>query len=57
MVELPMDDFSKAININIKRFQNLLETSGDEIERQTIQKLLTEEKSKTALPVSEPKMK
>jgi hypothetical protein len=36
--------FSYAIDI--KRFQNLLETSVDETERQKIQRLLTEEKSK-----------
>ena len=34
---------SYTTNINIKRFQNLLETSVDERERQTMQKLLTEE--------------
>ena len=38
-----MIDFSYATNINIKRFQNLLETSLDEPERQTIQKLLAED--------------
>jgi hypothetical protein len=56
-MELPMDDVSHAINNNIKRFQNLLETSVEDSERQTIQKLLTDEKIKTGLPVSEPKMK
>ncbi len=52
-----MDDFSYAINTNIKRYQNLLETSVENTERQTIQKLLTEERAKAELPVSEPKMK
>ena len=50
-VELPM--FSYAIDI--KRFQNLLETSVDDTERQTIEKLLTEEKAKAASQASEPK--
>lgn len=45
--------FSYAIDI--KRFQNLLETSVDETERQTIQRLLEEEKAKEALQASEPK--
>ncbi|MGP0090321.1 MAG: hypothetical protein ACLPKB_10260 [Xanthobacteraceae bacterium] len=34
--------------LNIKRFQNLLETSVDDVERQIIQKLLTEEEAKQA---------
>ena len=50
-----MNYFSHAINTNIKRFQNLLETSVDETERRTIQRLLTEEKAKGALQVSIPK--
>ena len=45
--------FSYAIDI--KRFQNLLETSVDETERRTIQKLLTEEKTEAAVQVAEPK--
>jgi hypothetical protein len=45
--------FSYAIDI--KRFQNLLETSVDETERQTIEKLLTEEKTKAATQAAEPK--
>lgn len=49
-----MNDFFYAINANIKRFQNLLETSIDETERQTI-RLLTEEKAKVALQASEAK--
>jgi len=50
-----MIDFCYTTNINIKRFQNLLETSLDKSERQTIQKLLTEEKAKAALQALEPK--
>jgi hypothetical protein len=50
-----MNDFSYAISTNIKRFQNLLETSINETERQTIQRLLIEEKAKAALQASEPK--
>jgi hypothetical protein len=41
--------------MNIKRFQNLLETSVDETERRMIESLLTEEKAKAALQASEPK--
>jgi hypothetical protein len=40
-----MNCFSYAIDINIKRYQNLLETSVDETERRTIRTLLTEDKS------------
>jgi hypothetical protein len=50
-----MNDFSHAINTNIKRFRNLLETSVDETERQTIRRLLTEENAKAALQGSEAK--
>jgi hypothetical protein len=51
---LPMNHFAYAIDINIKRFQDLLETAVDETERQTIQKLLVEEKErKTALQAAE----
>jgi hypothetical protein len=50
-----MNDFSYATSTNIKRFQNLLETSVDESERQTILRLLTEEKAKAALQTSEAK--
>jgi len=50
-----MNYFSYAINTNIKRFQNLLETSVDETERRTIQRLLTEEEAKGVLQVSKPK--
>lgn len=41
-----MSSFSYAIDANIKRFQNLLDTSTDSNERQMLQKLLTEEKAK-----------
>jgi hypothetical protein len=47
--------FSYAIEI--KRFQNLLETSRDESERRAIQRLLTEEKAKAAVQASEPEKK
>jgi hypothetical protein len=50
-----MNYFAHAVNTNIRRFQNLLETSVDETERQTIQKLLAEEKAKATLQASEPK--
>jgi hypothetical protein len=49
-----MTDFSYAIDANIKRFQSLLETSVDGTERQTLQKLLAEEKAKAELQASEP---
>ena len=42
--------FSYAIDI--KRFQNLLETSVDENERRKIQRILTEEKSKAGSQAS-----
>jgi hypothetical protein len=57
MAELLMNDLSRPINDNIKRFQNLLETSVDDVERQTIQKLLSDEKANAGLPASEPQMK
>jgi hypothetical protein len=38
--------FSYVRDLNIKRYRNLLETSVDETERQTIQKLLAEEQTK-----------
>ena len=41
-----MNPFS--CSIDIKRFQNLLETSVNEDERRKIEKLLAEEKSKPA---------
>jgi hypothetical protein len=48
-----MNYFPYVTDMNIKRFQNLLETSVDETE--TIQRLLTEEKAKAALQASEPR--
>ena len=48
-----MNCFSYAIDLNIKRYQNLLDTSADETERRTIQALLSEEKAKAALQASE----
>ena len=44
--------FSHAVDI--KRFQNLLDTSVDQAERRTIQKLLAEEKARAAAQPSEP---
>ena len=41
-----MDQFEFVYSPNIKRYQNLLETSVDETERRIIQKLLTEEEAK-----------
>lgn len=38
---------SYATEANIRRFQNLLETSVDDGERQILQKLLAEEKAKS----------
>jgi len=48
-----MTDFSYATNLNIKRFQNLLDTSIDATERQVLQRLLAEETAKAALHASE----
>jgi hypothetical protein len=50
-----MNYFSYATDMNIKRFQNLLETSVDETERRMIESLITEEKAKAALQASEAK--
>ena len=50
-----MNYFSYARDMNIKRFQNLLRTSVDETERQTIQRLLSEEEAKATLQASERK--
>jgi len=50
-----MDHASYATDLNIKRFQNLLDTSLNETERRTIQSLLTEEKARAALQASGPK--
>ena len=41
---------------NIKRYKNLLETSVDEIERRTIQKMLDAEEAKQALQTSAPRV-
>jgi hypothetical protein len=48
-----MDNFSYTVDI--KRFQNLLETSVDDTERQKIHILLNKEKAKVALQASESK--
>ena len=48
-----MNNFSYTVDI--KQFQNLLETSVDDTERQKIQILLGKEKAKVALQASEPK--
>jgi hypothetical protein len=58
---MALDSFSYAVDI--KRFQNLLETSVDVAERKTLQRLLTAEQAKSATPtksemqVSEPQKK
>ena len=41
-----MSSFSYVTDANIKRFQNLLDTSTDNNERQMLLKLLAEEKAK-----------
>jgi hypothetical protein len=41
-----MDQVEFVHSPNIKRYQNLLETSVDETERRTISQLLAEEKAK-----------
>jgi hypothetical protein len=40
-----MNDFFYATDSNIKRFRNLLETSVDETERRTLQKLFAKEEA------------
>ena len=45
------------MEVNIKRFQNLLETSVDETERQMIQSLLPKKRPRPALQASEPDKK
>ena len=50
-----MNCFSYATDLNIRRFQNLLQTSIDDTERRTIRSLLSEEKAKAALQASEPR--
>ncbi len=52
-----MNSFSYAAEVNIKRFQNLLETSVDDAERQIIKCLLAEEKAKVVLQTLEPQKK
>ena len=52
-----MTDFSYATDANIKRFQNLLETSVDATERKILQRLLEEEKAKAVLQAPEPEKK
>jgi len=49
-----MNGSNDVVNSNIRRFQNLLETSVDDTERQTLERLLTEEKARAALQASEP---
>jgi hypothetical protein len=49
-----MNDVSSVVNSNIKRLQNLLETSVSDAERLTIQKLLAEEKLQCGLKASKP---
>ncbi len=44
-----MNVFTYASDMNIRRFENLLETAVDETERQIIQSLLAEEKAKAEL--------
>ena len=50
-----MNNFSYATDCNIKRFQNLLDTSVDATERETLQRLIAEEKAKAELQASKPK--
>ena len=47
-----MNNFLYAIDSNIKRFRNLLDTSVDAAERQMLQRLLAEEIAKAALQAS-----
>jgi len=54
--ESAMDQFEFVHSQNIKRYQNLLETSVDEVERQTIQKLLAKKETKQAFQASLPKL-
>jgi hypothetical protein len=48
-----MNVFVCANDMNIRRFEHLLETAVDETERQTIQSLLAEEKAKAELQAAE----
>ena len=52
-MEASVNSFSYTIDI--KRFQNLLETSVDDTERQKIKSLLTEENAKAELQAAESK--
>jgi hypothetical protein len=52
-----MNAHAYALELNIRRFRNLLETSVDETERQLIQNLLAQEMAKTASPPSGPDKK
>jgi hypothetical protein len=49
-----MDQVEFVHSPNIKRYQNLLETSVDETERRTISQLLAEEKAKQDNPRAPP---
>src|ERR1043166_3375506 len=46
---LRMDQFEFVQSQNIKKYRNLLDTSPDETERQTIQKLLAKERSEAGV--------
>ncbi len=50
-----MNPFFYSIDMNIRQFKNLLDTSIDDAERQKIQRLLDEEKAKQAMQASGPK--
>lgn len=50
-----MSPFSYSIEVNIRRFQNLLDTSNEEAERQAIQDLLDREKAKAESQAAIPK--
>ena len=43
-----MDDFAYATSCNIRRLRNLLDTSVDETERRTLERLLIEEKNRAS---------
>jgi hypothetical protein len=49
-----MEQFEFVNKLNIQRFQNLLETSLNDSERQIIQKLMMEEKAKQRVSGSKP---
>jgi hypothetical protein len=52
---VPLDQFEFVNKLNIQRFQNLLETSLNDSERQIVQKLMMEEKAKQRVSGSIPK--